>query len=88
VDLYLNADSIFYLLYLFQASQPSATAQLGMHELQSWLTSCRKHLNTNMGSYLLRSGRDENLLVGDLYILIEQLKGIQRAAGTTNSFSW
>jgi len=34
-----------------------------------------------MGSYLLRSGQDENLLVGDLYILIEQLKGIQRSAG-------
>lgn len=49
--------------------------------MQNWLTSCRKHLKTNMGSYLLRSGHDENLLVGDLYILIEQLKGIQRSAG-------
>jgi hypothetical protein len=51
-----------------------------MNELQNWLTSCRKHLKTNMGSYLLRTGRDENLLVGDFYVLIDQLKGIQRAA--------
>lgn len=34
-----------------------------------------------MGSYLLRSGRDENMLVGDFYILIGQLSGIKRPAG-------
>lgn len=73
-----------YFLFLFQqkqSNQPPATSQLSMNELQNWLTSCRKHLKTNMGSYLLRTGRDETLLVGDFYILIGSLKGIQRPAG-------
>jgi hypothetical protein len=52
-----------------------------MNELQQWVTSSRKHLKTNMGSYLLRTGRDENLLVGDFYVMIGHLKGIQRPAG-------
>ncbi|CAL8077876.1 unnamed protein product [Orchesella dallaii] len=63
-----------------KASQSASGVQLSMHELQSWLTSCRKDLKTNMGSYLLRTGRDENLLVGDFYVLIGQLKGMRRAA--------
>ncbi|XP_021961038.1 active breakpoint cluster region-related protein isoform X2 [Folsomia candida] len=59
-----------------------ATAPLSSNELQQWITRHRKDLKTNMymGSYLLRSGRDENMLVGDFYILIGQLSGIKRPA--------
>jgi hypothetical protein len=35
-----------------------------MVELQSWISSCRKFLKTNMGSFLMRSARDEPLLIG------------------------
>lgn len=64
-----------------KSSQSTSGTTLSMHELQAWLTSCRKHLKTNMGSYLLRTGRDENLLVGDFYVLIGALKGMLRPAG-------
>ncbi len=37
---------------------------LSMVELQSWISSCRKFLKTNMGSFLMRSARDEPLLIG------------------------
>lgn len=39
-----------------------------MLELQAWVTACRSYLQTDMGSYLLRSGRDDSLLLGDLQL--------------------
>ena len=60
-------------LQVLQASLPSnaslqqaSTKSMSMYELQNWITSCRKFLKTNMGSFLMRSPRDEPLLVGDL----------------------
>ena len=50
-------------------------------EVQSWITTCRKDLQTNMGSYLMRTGRDESLLVGDLHIKVQQLTGLTDEAG-------
>jgi len=41
-----------------------------MYELQAWVTACRTYLQTDMGSYLLRSGRDESLLLGDLHLTL------------------
>lgn len=52
-----------------------------MYELQAWITACRNFLKTDMGSYLLRTGRDESLLVGDLYITLHDLEGLEHAAG-------
>ncbi|KAK9882673.1 hypothetical protein WA026_022724 [Henosepilachna vigintioctopunctata] len=48
-----------------------------MFELQTWITACRTFLKTNMGSYLLRSGQDESLLVGDLHVVIYDLTGLE-----------
>lgn len=48
-----------------------------MFELQTWITACRTFLKTNMGSYLLRSGQDESLLVGDLHVFIYDLVGLE-----------
>ncbi|XP_056633946.1 active breakpoint cluster region-related protein [Diorhabda sublineata] len=54
------------------------TAQpFNMLELQTWITACRQFLKTNMGSYLLRSGNDESLLVGDLHVYIYDLTGLE-----------
>ncbi|KAF7268387.1 rho GTPase activating protein at 1A [Rhynchophorus ferrugineus] len=50
--------------------------QYSMFELQTWITACRQFLKTNMGSYLLRSGNDESLLVGDLHVHIFDITGL------------
>lgn len=60
---------------------PGPTASVSMVELQAWITACRTFLKTNMGSYLLRTGRDESLLVGDLHVSIKDLHGLDYPAG-------
>lgn len=64
---------------LQRTGQPptSNTTHFTMFELQTWITACRAYLKTNMGSYLLRSGQDESLLVGDLHVHIRELKGLE-----------
>lgn len=60
---------------------PNTTSQaknISMYELQAWITSCRKFLKTNMGSFLMRSPRDEPLLVGDLIFKVSRLQGLTR----------
>lgn len=61
---------------------PAPTDNFTMFELQTWITACRSYLKTNMGSYLLRSGHDESLLVGDLHITVVDLQGLEYNAGT------
>lgn len=41
-----------------------------MYDLKAWIAACRTYLQTDMGSYLLRSGRDESLLLGDLQLTL------------------
>nr|CAH7760412.1 unnamed protein product [Callosobruchus chinensis] len=55
------------------------TSPFNMFELQTWITACRQFLKTNMGSYLLRSGNDESLLVGDLHVYIYDMTGFEYA---------
>ncbi|XP_045772789.1 active breakpoint cluster region-related protein isoform X2 [Maniola jurtina] len=59
-------------IHALQASSapPAGTSTVSMLELQSWVTACRSYLQTDMGSYLLRSGRDDSLLLGDLQLHI------------------
>ncbi|XP_067133285.1 active breakpoint cluster region-related protein [Centruroides vittatus] len=63
---------------ILQSSAPATTLPLSTYELQAWITSCRKHLGTNLGSFLLRSDKDEDLLVGDLYLVVHCLHGLSR----------
>ena len=58
--------------------QTNPAAAMSMDELQSWITSCRKFLKTNMGSFLMRSQRDEPLLLGDLHFSVYGLAGLTR----------
>ncbi|KAK5640428.1 hypothetical protein RI129_011239 [Pyrocoelia pectoralis] len=62
------------------SSPPTPTVNFSMLELQTWITACRTFLKTNMGSYLLRSGHDESLLVGDLHVTIRELMGMEYSA--------
>jgi active breakpoint cluster region-related protein len=66
---------LYHLCY--QTSQFPGSAPVGMNELQAWITACRTFLKTDMGSYLLRSGRDESLLLGDLHVKVCRLRGIE-----------
>lgn len=59
--------------------QPTNSSHFSMFELQTWITACRQFLKTNMGSYLLRSGNDESLLVGDLHLHVYDLTGLEFA---------
>ncbi|KAI4471199.1 breakpoint cluster region protein bcr [Holotrichia oblita] len=64
------------------AMPPAPTSNaLDIMELQIWITACRTYLIPNMGSYLLRSGHDESLLVGDLHITIHEMQGLEYIAG-------
>ncbi|RZC39306.1 active breakpoint cluster region-related protein [Asbolus verrucosus] len=56
---------------------PAPSSNFSMFELQTWITACRAFLKTNMGSYLLRSGQDESLLVGDLHVHIFELTRLE-----------
>jgi breakpoint cluster region protein len=59
----------------------SNSSHININELQAWIETCRKGLNPNLGSFLLRSIKDEDLLHGDLYLEINSLKGLSRPAG-------
>lgn len=68
-------------LKVLQEKLPPNTSQahtMSMVELQGWVTSCRKFLKTNMGSFLMRSTRDEPLLIGDLHLSVGSLGGLTR----------
>ncbi|GBP69338.1 Breakpoint cluster region protein [Eumeta japonica] len=59
-------------IHALQSSSAPPTSGVGvtMLELQAWVTACRSDLQTDMGSYLLRSGRDDSLLLGDLQLYV------------------
>ena len=68
-------------LQVLQGRLPPNTSQAhtySMVDLQAWITSCRKFLKTNMGSFLMRSARDEPLLIGDLHLVLQTLGGLSR----------
>ena len=71
--------SIRVLQQTLPASQSDTAVNL--NELQAWIETCRKGLNPNLGSFLLRSTKDEDLLHGDLYIEILSLQRLSRPAG-------
>lgn len=71
----------FFLSQSFQLPSPGGSNTVSMMELQAWITACRTFLKTNMGSYLLRTGRDESLLVGDLHLTIKELQDLDQPAG-------
>lgn len=55
-------------------------------ELQAWIQTCRKNLNPNLGSFLLRSNSDEDLFYGDLNLNICRLQGLNRKGNYYFSF--
>lgn len=48
------------------------------NELQAWIQTCRKNLNPSLGTFLLRSNCEDDLLYGDLYIKLVCIRGITK----------
>lgn len=51
----------------------SSEEHANIHVLQKWIESCRKSINVNCGSFLLRSNKDETLRYGDLQMRLVDL---------------
>ncbi|XP_045130593.1 active breakpoint cluster region-related protein-like isoform X3 [Portunus trituberculatus] len=68
-------------IQVLQANTPGVGgSSLTLQELQTWITACRSFLKTNMGSFLLKSGVDDSLLLGDLHIVVSSLHGLTSPA--------
>lgn len=63
-----------------QATAPPKSPNLTLYELQAWIAACHKFLQTNMGSFLLRSGKADDVLVGDLHVHIHSMQGFSKPA--------
>lgn len=68
---------------LQSSSAPPGSCGVSLLELQSWVTACRGNLQADVSSYLLRVGRDDCLLLGDLQI---HLGGITAPLDTTADY--
>ncbi|XP_023247282.1 active breakpoint cluster region-related protein [Copidosoma floridanum] len=66
---------------LQQGGQPPGPLPLNMYDLKAWIAACRSYLQADMGSYLMRSNRDESLLQGDLQLTLIEIvpPGLDRA---------
>lgn len=63
-----------------QHHSPSAS------ELQAWIQTCQKSLNPNLGTFLLMSNNNEDLLYGDLHIKLTSIEGFVRKGNYYLSF--
>lgn len=66
------------IIQLQQSCALPGTAPL--HDLQQYITACQPQIQAEMGSILMRAGRDESLLVGDLHLTVQGLVGLDQAA--------
>ena len=57
----------------------SSSSSPSSGELQAWIQTCMKNLNPSLGTFLLRSNCDDDLLYGDLYINLSFIRGISKA---------
>lgn len=65
----------FEAIKRMQYSSSTTNEQASLIELQRWIESCRKCINPNLGSFLLRTNKDESLRFGDLVIRLIHLNG-------------
>uniref|UniRef100_A0A6G1SK11 Active breakpoint cluster region-related protein n=1 Tax=Aceria tosichella TaxID=561515 RepID=A0A6G1SK11_9ACAR len=58
--------------------QTSSSSSPSSSELQAWIQTCRKNLNPSLGTFLLRSNCDDDLLHGDLFINLTSISGLPK----------
>lgn len=71
-------ESIKFLQSQLSASKTSSTSP-SSSELQAWIQTCRKNLNPSLGTFLLRSNCDDDLLYGDLYVNLSAINGLTKS---------
>ena len=69
----------FFLNFTLKLATNHEQLPVNVIELQAWIETCRKSLNPNVGSFLLRSIKDEELLYGDLYLNMIKLSNFKRS---------
>lgn len=77
---WIESVKVLQTTVLSSSDGTSSYQSINIHELQAWIETCRKALTPSVGSFLLRSTKDEDLLSGDLYLEIKSLKGLSRPA--------
>lgn len=70
-------ESIKYLQSQLPVNKGNSTSP-SSNELQAWIQTCRKNLNPSLGTFLLRSNCEDDLLYGDLYINLICIRGITK----------
>lgn len=71
-------ESIKFLQSQLPPTTKGSTSSPSSTELQAWIQTCRKNLNPTLGTFLLRSNCDDDLLYGDLYINLNSIIGISK----------
>lgn len=71
-------ESIKYLQSQLPATKQTSSLP-SSSELQAWIQTCRKNLNPSLGTFLLRSNCDDDLLYGDLFINLNAINGLPKA---------
>lgn len=72
-------ESIKFLQSQLPASKSSSSSTPSSSELQAWIQTCRKNLNPSLGTFLLRSNCDDDLLYGDLYITTRAIRSLPKS---------
>lgn len=70
-------DSIKFLQSQSVTSKGTSTFP-SSSELQAWIQTCRKNLNPSLGTFLLRSNCDDDMLYGDLHLCLDGIDGIAK----------
>lgn len=70
-------DSIKFL-QTQKTTSKAVTTSPSSSELQAWIQTCRKNLNPSLGTFLLRSNSDDDLLYGDLNLILTSIEGINK----------
>lgn len=71
-------ESIKYLQSQLPAGKSSSSSP-SSSELQAWIQTCRKNLNPSLGTFLLRSNCDDDILYGDLFVSLNAINGLPKA---------
>lgn len=71
-------ESIKFLQSQLPPAAKGSPSSPSSSELQAWIQTCRKNLNPSLGTFLMRSNCDDDLLYGDLYITLCGVNGISK----------
>lgn len=71
-------ESIKFLQSQLPRPTKGSSSSPSSNELQAWIQTCRKNLNPSLGTFLLRSNCDDDLLHGDLYFTLCEVNNVSK----------